>query len=117
MSVAADWSVLLLRIRKIIGSNLGPETEILTEQFCVSVSPSSQMQAYYLKLGNGCFLPHPLQFMVRPNAAPPLHESSYITEQVGSNNKAWDFHSEEQFTVSSGIPAVLTKLRCSLIRN
>jgi hypothetical protein len=56
--VADKSSALLLRIREVQGSNLGPETGA-DRHIVIFLSPSSQIPEQYLKLGHDRFHPHP----------------------------------------------------------
>jgi hypothetical protein len=48
-NVEAEWLTLLLRIREFPGSNLTWRPAILTEDFRVFLSPSTQILVQYLK--------------------------------------------------------------------
>jgi hypothetical protein len=52
-NVLLEWLTPLLRIREVLGSNLGPE--VLTEVSVVFLSPSRHMPGQYLKLGHDRF--------------------------------------------------------------
>jgi hypothetical protein len=52
-NVLLEWLTPLLRIREVVGSNLGPE--VLTEVSVVFLSPSRHTPGQYLKLGHDRF--------------------------------------------------------------
>jgi hypothetical protein len=64
-SVVAEWLTLLLRIRKALDSNLGPETSYCDwESSWFSSASSGKCRKSTLKLGHDRFLPHDFQLII-----------------------------------------------------
>jgi hypothetical protein len=76
-NVVVKWLTFLLRIRKVPGLNLGPETSYSDWGFFVvsSVSPADWYNT--LKLGHDRFLPHPFQLIIHLS---PLHSTLFLPE-------------------------------------
>jgi hypothetical protein len=68
-----EWLPLLLRIRKVPGSNIVPKTGY-PGVFVVLLSLSRQIPEYYLKLGHDRFVTQPFRFIVHLS---PFHSTIY----------------------------------------
>jgi hypothetical protein len=55
-NVAVSWSALILHIREVPGSNIGPKSGY-PEVLVVFLSPSRLMLEKYFQLGHDIFLP------------------------------------------------------------
>jgi hypothetical protein len=59
--IGSSSNVSDISILEVIGSNLNGTLIILTEDFCIFLSPSSQVLAQNLILDQDHFVPHPFQ--------------------------------------------------------
>jgi hypothetical protein len=74
-NVVVEYLTLLLRIREVLASNLGPESGYWLKFFVVFISPCRQILELYLQLGHGRFLPNLFQFIIHIST---LHSTLYI---------------------------------------
>jgi hypothetical protein len=77
------WLILLLHIREVPGSNLGPETDY-PDGFRGFFSPSRRMPGCILKVGHNSLLPKPFQFMVHLS---PVHSTLFSLSCWKSKSK------------------------------
>jgi hypothetical protein len=80
-NVVLEWLTLLLLIREVPGSNIGPETAY--PDWGISLfSQAFQASVGILKLGHDSFLPHSFQFFIHRS---PFHSTLYSLGHLSLN--------------------------------